>query len=228
MSGRGNFLHDAGSDHLALEVAAVETGAEQDFVEALQVGHREFVVQEFEADGLEVEVPAKALHRRLEDLFVVEGKRRKFVDGEPGSLGGIVAAYHAGRLDEGVPGQGDHTFARIAVQVGEDAQFADGGRLQRGFLAEFAQRALAGRLGIAQESARKGPQALAGFGAAPHQQDFQPPLLESEDDTVRGDRHMLVLVLVGVLRPRDIGVILGHNDTKIGHFRTKTNNFVSI
>ena len=47
--------------HLVAEVAAIELYAEDGLIEVLQLGHRELLWQQFEADGLKVNLTAQLI-----------------------------------------------------------------------------------------------------------------------------------------------------------------------
>ena len=58
--------------HLVAEVAAVELHTEDSLVEMLELGHRELLRQQLEADGLEVNLTAQFVGGLSQDLVVVE------------------------------------------------------------------------------------------------------------------------------------------------------------
>ena len=175
-----------------------------------------------------MDVAAQALHRRLEDLPVVEGQLRQGIDREPCGFRGVVAADNLCGLDERVEGNGDHALARVAVRVGEDAQLAHGRGLEAGLLPELPQGAFFRGLPHLQEAARERPAALVGLAAAPHQQDLQLTVFIGKDDAVGGHGHVLVLVLVREFSAFDVCEILSHRNAKIGVFRGFANFCVDL
>ena len=190
-------LEDADVEHLVREVAAVEMHFQNALVEVLELGHREDLRQELEADRLEMNLLLEAAERHAKDPVVVEGKGRNRRDGEPLGGCGIVAARDILLADEREERDGDDPLARVAVHFGETAELFNEGRLQPRL---FRELALGARLGVfvyLQETARERPVAFIGIDSSFHQQNRQPVLLVvTEDYAVR--RHCRMGIFVSV------------------------------
>lgn len=74
--GHGERLVELGENakllHLVAEVASVELHTEDSLVEVLQLGHREFLWQQLEADWLEVNLTAQFMGGLPQNQVVVE------------------------------------------------------------------------------------------------------------------------------------------------------------
>ena len=115
------FFEDFEFQELFAEVALVEWGVENAFVEALQLGEGEFTGEEFEADGRVPKLGADALLGGGKDFGMVESKVWKVVEREPGGL--ISVSGCGGRvfveINECVVRDGDDVFARVALGLTE-------------------------------------------------------------------------------------------------------------
>ena len=203
----GHFDQQSEMLHLVGEVPAVELALEDGLVQVLELGEGEDLRQEVEAHRLEEDVLPEPLARDAEDLVVVEGEAGDVFHREPFGLVGVGVALHLGESHQGVMGDGDHALARVAVDVAEGAHFLEILRvhLQLGLLPEFP----GGRMGDGlvpfhvQKAAGEGPEAhespCAGLFllAALDQEHFQLLAVIAENDAVRRDGRMRILVGVG-------------------------------
>ena len=80
--------------HLIAEVAAIELHTEDGLIEVLQLGHRELLWQQFEADGLKVNLTAQLIGGLTQNQIMVKCQRWNFVEREPLGLGSIVASFY--------------------------------------------------------------------------------------------------------------------------------------
>lgn len=103
------------------KVPLVEFLLEDCFVEALQFGEGELLGKEFEADRLVTKLSSQAVEGGVEDLFMIEGKARNFIEGEPSGIARI--SVRLGRMvekvDESIVGNGDDVLAGIALRIAE-------------------------------------------------------------------------------------------------------------
>ena len=108
--GHGKRFVELGQDtqfqHLVAEVATIELHTKYCLIEVLQLGHREFLRQEFEANGLEVNLSTQLMGGLAKNQIVVECQRRHLVEREPLGLGGIVATFYLADANQGEIGNG--------------------------------------------------------------------------------------------------------------------------
>src|SRR5678815_2075186 len=113
------FLNDSHAQHFLAKVSLVEGAVQDDFIEMLKLAEGEFFRKELKANRLVADFGAEPLQSQVENLEVVKGQAREFVDGKPGGLAGVTAGLHivSGEIDEGIIGHGHNPFSRNAVDL---------------------------------------------------------------------------------------------------------------
>ena len=194
-------VDEAHRKHLLGEVPSVETGAKDTFIDGLELGHGELLVQQVEADGLEVYILFQPFMGGLKDTLMIECQGRYLVEREPFGIGGIVSGDDLVLVltYQGEEGDGDDTLAGVAVNSGEGLQLLDIDVSDTGLLKEFTQGSLFCGLVHTEEAAGQGPFSLVGLYSSFYKEHAEPLAIEAEDDTVGGHGGMGILVTVVLL-----------------------------
>ena len=198
------------------EIALVDVGAEDAFVEALELGEGELGREELEADGLVGELATEAGEGGGEDLGVVEGERGDVANGEPAGLGGICGGGGGvvGGFGECVVGDADDALAGIAVDGAESVELLEEKVFEAGFFFELAAGSVIEGFFDADESAGESPVVFEGGETAADEEDLEGAAVEAEDDAVHGECGSWVFI--GVFHTRS-NVYFTH-EVKMGVF----------
>ena len=181
------------------EVALVQVGTEDGFVEGLELAERELGREELEADGFVAEFATQALEGGMKDLSVIKGEGGYLADGEPLGIIGVRICLGAmvGGFGECVVGHADDAFARIAVHGAEGVELLEEDFFQASFFGKLA--AGSGLQGFfhTDKATWQCPMTFEGSDTALDQQHLKFGVIKAENDAVHGEGG--AWVLVGVL-----------------------------
>ena len=210
LSSLARRLEHAAPQQDPLEIRRRDVVPERGEVERAELGHRERLGREGEADVRVGQLRAKAISARERDRLVVERERRGAVDRVPTCIG------RDGRVDVG----GDEAqvrsrelpFPRIALRVAAGLELLEVGELPDVDLrCEVAADRLLERLAALEEAARKRPCVLVRLAGTLTQQHLEDARAHAQQDSERDVR-----------RPRACsgrGVRLWHRGRLVHSFR---------
>jgi hypothetical protein len=180
------------------EVAFVDLGAEDAFVEALELGEGELGREELEADGLVGELAAQAGEGGGEDPGVVEGERWDVCDGEPAGFGGVCGGGGGvvGGFGECVVGDADDALAGVAVHGAEGVELLEEEVFEAGFFLELAAGGVIEGFFDTDKAAGECPVVFEGGEATADEEDLKSAAIEAEDDAVHSECGSGVFVCV--------------------------------
>ena len=127
--------------HLVAEVTPVELHAENGLIEMLQLSHRELLRQQFETDGLKVNLTTQLIGGLTQNQIVIECQRRHLVEWEPLGLGSIVASLYLAETHQSEIGNCDDSFTRVTIHPRECMKLMDIGILQASLFIESSRLA---------------------------------------------------------------------------------------
>ena len=181
------------------EIAFVEFGGEDGFVEALELREGELFRQKFESDGLIAELGPESCQGGGQDFRVVEREGRGRGGGEPlgvrgvgGGSGGVVREVH-----ERIVGDADDAFAWVTFYGSEGVELFQENLTESGFLVQFAGDSLVEGFVLVHKSAWEGPLAFEGSQASLDEEDFEFPGIQAEDRGIHGQGGSGILIRVG-------------------------------
>ena len=186
------FLFDEQScgEDFAAEVAVIEVGIVDAFVEDLELGDGEAGREQFEKDGVEGGFVAKLSFGDVDHAVVVEDEFGHFFYVEP--FGVVVGAELAGvsiDVDEREVRDAEGSFDGVAVGVGEDFHLFQIDAFEAGQFFEDAVGGLVEAFVWLEESAHEAPVTLLGLETALDKEEFDVTAVEAEDDAINGNEH---------------------------------------
>ena len=94
-------------------------------IEVLQFLDGKSLREQFEADGLKMNLLPQCLLSTTQDLVVVKRQLRHFVKGKPLGIGSIIAALHILHPDQRIECNGDDALTGITMRCGEGVELTD-------------------------------------------------------------------------------------------------------
>ncbi len=197
---RRGGLDDAAPGQHPLQVGGRDRVAERGGVDVPQLGDREGLRGQREADVGVGQLGAQPVAPGFGDRPVVERDGREAADGVPGGVGGD-ARFEAGR-DQGQVGGGQYPAAGVASGVAAGLQLLEVGDVGEVDLGgQVAARRGAEALPGAQRSARQRPQSVERRRGPPPEQHAQPVAADLQDHGQRLVREPLAWLVRGLVSP---------------------------
>jgi len=184
------FDKEFGGEYFAAEVAVVEGGVVNAFVEDLQLRDGKFCGQQFEENRMEGGLIAKLFFCDVDHSAVIEDQVRQLLYVHPFGVVFVAELFLVlVDVDEGEVGDAESPFDGVAVGFAEGLHLFHINPFDAG---EFFQDAVGGLLEaflFLEEAAHEAPFASFRFQAALYEQKFNIRPIKSEDDTVYGHQH---------------------------------------
>jgi hypothetical protein len=176
-----------GGEDFAAEVAVIEVGVVDAFVEDLELGDGEAWRQQFEEDGVKGGFIAKLAFGIIDHAEMIEDEVGHFFEQEPfGVVFGSELSRVAVDIDKGEVGHADGAFDGIAVRVTEGFHLFQINVFEAGQFFEDTVGGLVEALLGLQEATHQGPVSFFGLKSTLDEQELNIGSVKSEDDAVDG------------------------------------------
>ena len=176
------------AEDLFPEIALVQFGLEDRFVEVLELRKSEARWQQLEADRFIADFAFQASQGSGEDVRMIESQLWHFGNREPFGFGGIGGRFGAmiGKLDEREMSDTNDPFARIAMNRSEGKKLFEKDIGQAGLFSQLASGGFIDGFLHATEPTGKRPAAFERLQTALNEENLEFAFVETEDDAING------------------------------------------